>query len=70
MFHNKGYMKEIEIADGMLTIVCTCNPLEINGNERELMFTLVDMINKFEKDRTENSTQGPAVDDGPAGISV
>ena len=29
----------------------TFNPLELNTLERELVFALVDRINKFEKDR-------------------
>ena len=53
MFHDKGSMKEIEIANGVLTLVCTFNLLELSTQERELVFTLVDMINKFEKDRTK-----------------
>ena len=53
MFHEKGSMKEIEIAHGMLTLVCTFNPLELNIQERELVFTLVDLINKFETDRNQ-----------------
>ena len=55
MFHEKGSMKEIEIADGMLTIISTFNPLELNAQERELVFTLVDLINKYETDRTQKS---------------
>ena len=55
MFHDKGSMKEIEIANGVLTLVCTFNLLELSTQERELVFTLVDMINKFEKDRSEKS---------------
>ena len=51
MFHKKGYMKEIEIAGGTLTIISTFNPLELNTVERELVFALVDMVNKFKKDR-------------------
>ena len=56
MFHTKGHMKEIEIADGLLTIVSTFNPMELNMQERELVFSLVDMLTKFEKDRTGKPT--------------
>ena len=56
MFHVKGYMKEIEIAGGTLTLLGTFNPLELNTLERELVFALVDRINKFETDRTDKPT--------------
>ena len=56
MFHEKGSTKEIEIADGALTLMCTCNPLELNIQERELVFALVDLIDIFKADRTEQST--------------
>ena len=55
MFNDKGYMKDIEIAGGTLSLMGTFNPLELNTVERELVFALVDMINKFEKDRPEKS---------------
>ena len=58
MFHEKGSTKEIEIADGALTLMCTCNPLELNTVERELVFALVDMMNKFEKDRPKKPPLG------------
>ena len=56
MFYDKGSMKEIEIANGLLTLMCTFNLLELNIKERELVFTLVDLVNKFETDRTKKST--------------
>ena len=56
MFNEKGNMKEIAISDGLLTLMCTCNPLELNIQERDLVFALVDLIDKFKADRTEQST--------------
>ena len=56
MFHQKGSMKEVEIAGGTLTLMATFNALELNSQERVLVFALVDLINKFETDRTKKST--------------
>ena len=44
---NRGYMKEIQIADGTLTIEGTFNVLKLDTKERELVFALVDMIDAF-----------------------
>ena len=58
MFHQKGHMKELEIAGGTLTIVLLCNPLELNPQEREFVFSIVDKIAEFEniaKDRARKT---------------
>ena len=46
---SKGHMKEIAIGNGTLMIVATFNPLELDQQERELVFALVDRINDFER---------------------
>ena len=51
MFHTKGHMKEVEIAGGLLTLAATFNPLDLNPEERGLVFSLVDRIADFEKRR-------------------
>ena len=51
MFNTKGHMKEIEIAGGTLALVITGNPLELSPEERGLVFSLVDRIADFEKQR-------------------
>ena len=56
MFHAKGHMKEIEIAGGTLALVITGNTLELSPEERGLVFSLVDRIADFEKQRGEDRT--------------
>ena len=45
----KGHMKEIEIGSGTLMLVGTFNLMELELEERELVFALVDKINDFER---------------------
>ena len=44
----KGHMKEIEIAGGTLTIMSSFNPMNLVGEERRLLFAIVDLIKVFE----------------------
>ena len=46
--HQKGYMKEIPLAGGVLSLVGTFNPLELVGDERTLVFAIVDLLREFE----------------------
>ena len=47
--HQKGYMKEIPLAGGVLSVVGTFNPLELDGDERTLVFAIVDLVRAFER---------------------
>ena len=47
----KGYVKEIEIAGGVLTIVSSFNSMELVDEERRLVFAIVDLIKAFETSR-------------------
>ena len=47
--HQKGYMKEIPLAGGVLSLVGTFNPLELVGEERTLVFAIVDLLREFER---------------------
>ena len=47
--HQKGYMKEIPLAGGVLSLVGTFNPLELDGEERTLVFAVVDLLLAFER---------------------
>ena len=47
--HQKGYMKEIPLAGGVLSLVGTFNPLELVGDERTLVFAVVDLLLAFER---------------------
>ena len=51
MFSQKGYTKEIQFADGILAVVGTFNPLELDTEERKLVFSLVDALTAFQKSR-------------------
>ena len=54
--HQKGYMKEIPLAGGVLSLTGTFNPLELDGEERTLVFAVVDLLLAFER------AQQPAAD--------
>ena len=60
MFYQKGHTKEIAIADGTLTLVGTFNPLELDTEERQLVFTLVDAIAAFHKIRLTDTAGKPS----------
>ena len=47
--HQKGYMKEIPLAGGVLSLVGTFNPLDLVGDERTLVFAVVDLLIAFER---------------------
>ena len=49
--HQKGYMKEIPLAGGVLIVTGTFNPLELDGDERTLVFAVVDLLLAFERDQ-------------------
>ena len=49
----KGHMKDIEIAGGTLTIACTFNPMELYGEERRLVFEIVDLVKAFETSQAQ-----------------
>ena len=42
--HQKGYMKEIPLGGGVLSLVGTFNPLDLDGEERTLVFAVVDLL--------------------------
>ena len=60
--HQKGYMKEIPLAGGVLSLVGTFNPLELVGDERTLVFAVVDLLIAFER-----AQQHPVGADGTVG---
>ena len=47
--HQKGYMKELPLAGGVLTLMGTFNPLDLVGDERTLVFAVVDLVIAFER---------------------
>ena len=47
--YQKGYMKEIPLADGVLSLTGTFNPMELVGDERTLVFAIVDLLLAFER---------------------
>ena len=47
--HQKGYMKELPLAGGVLSVMGTFNPLELVGEERTLVFAVVDLLLAFER---------------------
>ena len=47
--YQKGYMKEISLAGGVLSLTGTFNPLDLAGDERTLVFALVDLLLAFER---------------------
>ena len=47
--YQKGYMKEIPLAGGVLSLTGTFNPLELVGEERTLVFVVVDLLIAFER---------------------
>ena len=51
----KGHMKELQIADGTLTLSATFNPMELDHKERELFFSMVDIMREFEYKQTPAS---------------
>ena len=57
MFHQRGHLKETSIADGTVSIMLTCNPLELSLDERELVYSLVDRLVDFEKNHADRALQ-------------
>ena len=55
MFHQRGYVKETSMADGTVSIMLTCNPLELSPAERELVYALVDRLVDFEKNHADRA---------------
>ena len=53
--HQKGHMKEIPLAGGVLSLVGTFNPLELVGEERTLVFAVVDLLRTFERKQEQNT---------------
>ena len=47
--YQKGHMKEIPLAGGVLSLAGTFNPLELVGDERTLVFAIVDLLREFER---------------------
>ena len=47
--YQKGHMKEIPLAGGVLSVTGTFNPLELVGDERALVFAIVDLLREFER---------------------
>ena len=47
--HQKGYMKETPLAGGVLSVMGTFNPLDLDGEERTLVFAVVDLLLAFER---------------------
>ena len=45
--HQKGYMKDIPLAGGVLSVTGTFNPLDLDGDERTLVFAIVDLLREF-----------------------
>ena len=52
----KGHMKEIKISDGTVSIFLTCNPLELDKDERQFLFMLVDEFDKFSKNHPKTQS--------------
>ena len=63
--HQKGYMKEIPLAGGVLSVTGTFNPLDLDGDERTLVFALVDLLRAFE--RAQEHPVGADGKDGESG---
>ena len=53
--YQKGHMKEIPLAGGVLSLVGTFNPLELVGEERTLVFAVVDLLIAFERAQPQNT---------------
>ena len=53
--HQKGYMKDIPLAGGVLSLVGTFNPLDLVGEERTLVFAVVDLLLAFERAQQQNT---------------
>ena len=49
--YQKGYMKELPLAGGVLIVTGTFTPLELDGDERTLVFAVVDLVRAFERDQ-------------------
>ena len=49
MWSQKGHTKEIPLAGGVLSVTGTFNPLDLDGDERTLVFALVDLLREFER---------------------
>ena len=65
--YQKGYMKEIPLAGGVLSLMGTFNPLDLDGDERTLVFALVDLLLAFE--RAQPHTVGADGKDGERGTN-
>ena len=57
----KGFAKDINIAGGRLTLVSTFNPLDLVGEERRLVFEIVDLVKAFETNRKLKKDQGQEI---------
>ena len=49
----KGHIREIKIAGGTLTFVSFFNPMDLVGEERRLVFEIVDLVETFEASRAQ-----------------
>ena len=65
--YQKGYMKEIPLAGGVLSLMGTFNPLDLDGDERTLVFALVDLLRAFE--RAQQPPVGADGQDGERGTN-
>ena len=63
--YQKGYMKEIPLAGGVLSLMGTFNPLDLDGDERTLVFAIVDLLRAFE--RAQPHPVGADGQDGESG---
>ena len=57
----KGHMKDIKIAGGLLTIVSSFNPMELVDEERRLVFEIVDLVKAFETNRKLKKDKGQEI---------
>ena len=57
----KGHMKDIEIAGGLLTIMSTFNPMDLVDEERRLVFEIVDLVRVFETERKLKKDKGQEI---------
>ena len=53
--HQKGYMKELPLAGGVLSLMGTFNPLDLVGDERTLVFAIVDLVRAFERAQQQHT---------------
>ena len=54
MWHSqKGYLKDVPISGGFLTIIATFDPLNMSREERKLVYHLVDYVEAFTRRKKE-----------------